>query len=302
MVLPPQDPRTAPGWAPRRRDSAGLGHYLLSPFAYPCDLRLRDGRAYRIVWIDAHGQPMPPRADTAPPGFRFFVALGPPHASVETTVRAPSIAPSESAAPAQHPSQPPSDAPPPPPPPQPSVQAEEIRHTPLTPDEQNQLWPLLYSEELAECVRYEVMIRSTAPGSGPKPPEPQGLIGANQRKAARRIAHDPRLLWHWMRLHTELRDACMRDLNAVFRLPPPFRSLSSDDQKRLSAVLQDGARMSFIVHCIRQQNARQAGAPPPAPVATTLSPQAQHELRRLITDVRKQSYLFAAAMQMQSGK
>ncbi|MBL9002743.1 MAG: hypothetical protein JNJ46_00785 [Myxococcales bacterium] len=56
--------------------------WSLHPFQLPDDLRLRDGHAYRILWVDAQGAAIPPQGTAQLPALRFF--LGPADAeSVE---------------------------------------------------------------------------------------------------------------------------------------------------------------------------------------------------------------------------
>lgn len=73
-----EKPKIIPG-----ADATGAARFWsLHPFQLPDDLRLRDGHAYRILWVDAQGAAIPPQGTAQLPALRFF--LGPADAeSVE---------------------------------------------------------------------------------------------------------------------------------------------------------------------------------------------------------------------------
>jgi len=55
-------------------DATGCqGHYSLCPFQAPYDIRLIDGQTYRVVWIGASGEVIPPKSDGTIPGLHFFL-------------------------------------------------------------------------------------------------------------------------------------------------------------------------------------------------------------------------------------
>ena len=49
------------------------GHYSLCPLQAPYDIRLIDGQTYRVVWIGASGEVIPPKPDGTIPGLHFFL-------------------------------------------------------------------------------------------------------------------------------------------------------------------------------------------------------------------------------------
>ena len=85
LVLPHHEPGVPPSFSPRRRDGALRTLYSLSPFQYPDDLRLCDGRWYRIVWIDSQGKRIRTPASCPIPGLRYVV--GPADAVATTTAK-----------------------------------------------------------------------------------------------------------------------------------------------------------------------------------------------------------------------
>lgn len=69
LVLPYDDHSLPPLIIPRRAS------YLLSPFEYPDDRRLRDGCWYRILWTDAEGNLIPSSRLERPPGLCFVLDI-----------------------------------------------------------------------------------------------------------------------------------------------------------------------------------------------------------------------------------
>ncbi len=73
LVLPHREPGVPPSFSPRRRNGTSCAFYALAPFEYPDDLRLCDGRWYRLVWIDSQGQQVRALAGCPVPGLRYVV-------------------------------------------------------------------------------------------------------------------------------------------------------------------------------------------------------------------------------------
>ena len=69
LVLPYDDHSLPPLIIPRRAP------YLLSPFEYPHDRRLRDGCRYRILWTDAAGNRIRSSRLECPPGLCFVLDI-----------------------------------------------------------------------------------------------------------------------------------------------------------------------------------------------------------------------------------
>lgn len=73
LVLPPRKTRDAPRLCPKRSRTRDAAWYTLAPFEYPDDLRLRDSRWYRILWVAAQGQRIRMKAEEPVPGLWYFV-------------------------------------------------------------------------------------------------------------------------------------------------------------------------------------------------------------------------------------
>ena len=73
LVLPTRTPDDVPRLSPPLDANGYQGHYSLSPFQAPYDIRLIDGQTYRVVWIGASGEVIPPKPDGTIPGLHFFL-------------------------------------------------------------------------------------------------------------------------------------------------------------------------------------------------------------------------------------
>ena len=73
LVLPGRLETDKPTLIPKRTRFRDTPFYSLSPFECPDDLRLRDGRRYRIVWIDSQGNRLRLRSEQSVPGILYSV-------------------------------------------------------------------------------------------------------------------------------------------------------------------------------------------------------------------------------------
>ena len=76
VVLPGRDEWDAPRVVPDAGDPGSPSFWRLRPLELPDDLRLRSGKLYRLLWVDAQGARVPPLGSRSLPALRFF--LGPP--------------------------------------------------------------------------------------------------------------------------------------------------------------------------------------------------------------------------------
>ena len=83
LVLPTRSPDDVPRLSPPLDATGSQGYYSLSPFQAPYDIRLIDGQTYRVVWIGASGEVLPPKPDGTIPGLHFFLTSGAVAAGME---------------------------------------------------------------------------------------------------------------------------------------------------------------------------------------------------------------------------
>ena len=91
LVLPTRTPDDIPRLSPPLDATGYQGHYSLRPFQAPFDIRLTDGQTYRVVWIGASGEVIPPKPDGTIPGLHFFLTSGAVEAGVEAEATATPI-------------------------------------------------------------------------------------------------------------------------------------------------------------------------------------------------------------------
>lgn len=83
LVLPPSKGETAPRFSPPIDLSGRMGSWSLTPFQPPDDIHLFDGQMYRVLWISADGDIIPPKQDGVLPGLRFVLGPVDPEATAD---------------------------------------------------------------------------------------------------------------------------------------------------------------------------------------------------------------------------
>lgn len=76
VVLPGRDEWDAPRVVPDAAETGSPSFWCLRPLELPDEIRLRSGKLYRLLWVDAQGAQVPPLGSRSLPALRFF--LGPP--------------------------------------------------------------------------------------------------------------------------------------------------------------------------------------------------------------------------------
>lgn len=75
LVLPARSPADTPKIVPVPDSQGGIRYWRLEAFEIPDDIRLQEGLSYRVLWVDAAGQPLAPTTPYVP---RLYFFLGPP--------------------------------------------------------------------------------------------------------------------------------------------------------------------------------------------------------------------------------
>ena len=83
LVFPSRTPDDVPRLSPPLDPTGYQGHYSISPFQAPYDIRLIDGQTYRVLWIGASGEVIPPKPDGTIPGLHYFLTSNVEPVSVE---------------------------------------------------------------------------------------------------------------------------------------------------------------------------------------------------------------------------
>ena len=101
LVLPPFHGERLPRFSPPIDEKGQIRSYSLSPFEQPDDILLFDGQMYRVRWIGANGQLLPPKQNGSLPGLRFW--LGPQEPTVGASAIRESTAPAKAHEPSREP-------------------------------------------------------------------------------------------------------------------------------------------------------------------------------------------------------
>lgn len=75
LVLPTRNASDMPRIVPGPDSQGGIRYWRIDPFEIADDIRLQEGLCYRVLWVDATGQPLAPTTPYVP-SLSFF--LGPP--------------------------------------------------------------------------------------------------------------------------------------------------------------------------------------------------------------------------------
>ena len=75
LVLPPCQGERLPRFSSPIDETGQIRSYSLSPFEQPDDIHLFDGQMYRVLWISASGEILPPKRNGSLPGLRFWLGL-----------------------------------------------------------------------------------------------------------------------------------------------------------------------------------------------------------------------------------
>jgi hypothetical protein len=60
-----------------------MGSWSLTPFQPPDDINLFEGQMYRVLWLSATGDIIPPKPDGVLPGLRFVLGPADPEATAD---------------------------------------------------------------------------------------------------------------------------------------------------------------------------------------------------------------------------
>jgi hypothetical protein len=323
LVLPPARAADRPRFSPLRRTDRP-SFYTLSPFQAPEDLRLRDGRFYRLVFVDAGRRRMRCPPGPVVPGLYFFVgppdgeapALateGPPvptnaspkddtvplrgevpstttektGASIEADPRPKAVDIPSASAPLEVPT-----APPPPPPPTEPAQRQTVL-PPLPAVQIQRLCAIIYDQEKAVQMNYEICSQLAVSRGEHSASEPPTDLSGEQRKELRRVVSDFRLFSHYNGLLRKFDETVQRD--PAGPLPAPLQSLPATEHARAAAQLSNKECWAYANYLWNRWEALKLGRTVPAEPQSSLQPDVKRKLRKLLRDRRISIYLMYLA-------
>jgi hypothetical protein len=72
----------------------------------------------------------------------------------------------------------------------------------------------------------------------------------------------------------------------MYRLPPPFVSLTDVEAGRIKSILNNSERRSYAAYAVERIEALQTGRPLPAQPTSDLPPKVRRQIRQLVSDAR----------------
>jgi len=157
---------------------------------------------------------------------------------------------------------------------------------PLTEAEVKELTGIVMHTERCAVFMHEVeCFHARAIGnSAPTPPE-FNLRPDDQRRI-QAVACDPRLGRAVLDLRSAWLGCYMQGTDAMYRLPPPFVSLTQVEAGRITSILNNSERRSYAAYAVKRIEALQTGQPLPAQPTSDLPPKVRRQIRQLFTDAR----------------
>jgi len=157
---------------------------------------------------------------------------------------------------------------------------------PLTEAEVRELTGIVMHTEKCAVFMHEVeCFHARALGKlAPTPPEFN--LHPDEQKRIQVVASDPRLSRAVLDLRSAWLGCYMRGPDAMYRLPPPFVSLTDVEARRITSILNNSERRSYGAYVVKRIEALQMGQPSPAQPTSDLPPKVRRQIHQLFSDAR----------------
>ena len=157
---------------------------------------------------------------------------------------------------------------------------------PLTEAEIKELTGIVLHTEKCAVFMHEVdCFHARALGKlAPTPPEFN--LHPDDQKRIQVVASDPRLSRAVLDLRSAWLGCYMRGPDAMYRLPPPFVSLTDVEARRITSILNNSERRSYGAYVVKRIEALQMGQPSPAQPTSDLPPKVRRQIHQLFSDAR----------------
>jgi hypothetical protein len=157
---------------------------------------------------------------------------------------------------------------------------------PLTEAEVKELTGIVMHTEKCAVFMHEVeCFHARAIGkSTPTPPEFN--LHPDEQGRIQAVACDPRLSRAVLDLRSAWLGCYMQGPDTMYRLPPPFVSLTDVEAGRIKSILNNSERRSYAAYAVKRIEALQTGQPLPAHPTSELPPKVRRQIRQLVSDAR----------------
>jgi hypothetical protein len=157
---------------------------------------------------------------------------------------------------------------------------------PLTEAEVKELTGIVMHTEKCAVFMHEVECFHARAIGTPTPTPPEFNLLPDDQGRIQAVACDPRVTRAVLDLRSAWLGCYMQGPDAMYRLPPPFVSLTDVEAGRIKSILNNSDRRSYAAYAVERIEALQTGRPLPAQPRSELPPKVRRQIRQLVSDAR----------------
>ncbi|MBL9007207.1 MAG: hypothetical protein JNJ46_23320 [Myxococcales bacterium] len=157
---------------------------------------------------------------------------------------------------------------------------------PLTEAEIQELTGIILHTEKCALFMHEVECHHARVFNKPVPPTLEFHLRSDEQQRIQTLVRDPRLSRATIDLNRSWLRCRRLGPNAMYRLPPPFVSLSEIEVGRIMSTLNSPERRSYAAYVVERIEALQTAQPQPPQPTSELPPKVRRQIRQLCSDAR----------------
>ncbi|MBL9004052.1 MAG: hypothetical protein JNJ46_07385 [Myxococcales bacterium] len=157
---------------------------------------------------------------------------------------------------------------------------------PLTEAEVRELTGIVMHTEKCAVFMHEVECFHARAIGKLAPTRPEFNLHPDDQGRIQAVACDPRLSRAVLELRSAWLGCYMQGPDAMYRLPPPFVSLTDVEARRITSILNNSERRSYAAYAVKRIEALQTGQPLPPQPRLELPPKVRRQIHQLFSDAR----------------
>ena len=157
---------------------------------------------------------------------------------------------------------------------------------PLTEAEVKELTGIVVHTEKCAVFMHEVECFHARAIGKLTPTSPEFNLHPDEQGRIQAVACDPRLSRAVLDLRSAWLGCYMQGPDTMYRLPPPFVSLTNVDAGRIRSILNNSERRSYAAYAVKRIESLQTGQPLPVQPNSDLVPKVRRQIRQLVSDAR----------------
>ena len=157
---------------------------------------------------------------------------------------------------------------------------------PLTEAEVRELTGIVMHTEKCAVFMHEVECFHARAIGKLAPTRPEFNLHPDDQGRIQAVACDPRLSRAVLELRSAWLGCYMQGPDTMYRLPPPFVSLTDVDARRITSILNNSERRSYAAYAVKRIEALQTGQPLPPQPTSDLPPKVRRQIHQLFSDAR----------------